>query len=137
MTEQPPPEEPSMSPKDADTDVEAGVQKPTLVPRKSSVLATSDDPFALRDGKTLLWKDINMTLKGEKGEPDKKLLEDVWGEVPEKVSYSYCCSSSGQSVVMQSSCSKNKYLISCQSFFQCIFISANYSNYGSQWSRQD
>jgi len=53
--------------------------------RKSSVLAVSDDPFALREGKTLLWRNVNMVLKGKgKNEPDRKLLEDVWGEVPEQ-----------------------------------------------------
>lgn len=30
--------------------------------RKSSVLAVSDDPFAPREGKTLLWRNVNMTL---------------------------------------------------------------------------
>ena len=28
----------------------------------TSTLDTADDPFALREGKTLLWKDVNMTL---------------------------------------------------------------------------
>ncbi|KAL3922583.1 MAG: hypothetical protein SGILL_002124 [Bacillariaceae sp.] len=51
--------------------------------RKSSMLAVSDDPFALREGKTLLWRDVNMTLKSKDGE-DRKLLENVWGEVPEQ-----------------------------------------------------
>ena len=30
--------------------------------RKSSMLAVSDDPFALREGKTLLWRNVNMVL---------------------------------------------------------------------------
>ena len=51
--------------------------------RKSSMLAVSDDPFAFRDGKTLLWRNVNMTLKGnKKDDPDRKLLDSVWGEVP-------------------------------------------------------
>ena len=77
-------------------------------------LSKSDDPFTPREGKTLIWKDINMTLvsqklfllevlailqaeslltttvlltalsqaSGKAGEPEKKLLSDVWGEVP-------------------------------------------------------
>ncbi|KAG7371928.1 ABC transporter [Nitzschia inconspicua] len=51
--------------------------------RQSSMLATSDDPFAIREGKTLLWRNVNMTLKTKDG-ADRKLLDDVWGEVPEK-----------------------------------------------------
>jgi hypothetical protein len=38
------------------------------------------DPFQKRAGKTLLWKSVNMTLHSKTG--DRKLLEDVWGEVP-------------------------------------------------------
>jgi hypothetical protein len=40
-----------------------------------------DDPFALRKGRTLVWKDVCMTLKGKDG-TDKPLLHNVWGEVP-------------------------------------------------------
>lgn len=36
--------------------------KPRLFSKKSSVLAASDDPFAPREGKTLLWRNVNMTL---------------------------------------------------------------------------
>lgn len=43
-----------------------------------------DDPFAPRDGKTLTWRGVDMVLAGEKGAPDRNLLEDVWGEVPAK-----------------------------------------------------
>lgn len=51
----------------------------------SQLLSVSDDPFAPREGKTLLWTNVNMTLKGKKsGDPDKKILDNVWGEVPEK-----------------------------------------------------
>jgi hypothetical protein len=41
-----------------------------------------DDPFAPRNGRALVWKDVNFTLKGIKGTPDRKLLHNVWGEVP-------------------------------------------------------
>jgi hypothetical protein len=34
----------------------------SLQRKKSSMLAESDDPFAFREGKTLLWRNINMTL---------------------------------------------------------------------------
>lgn len=55
-----------------------------LVSKKSSVLEASEDPFAHREGKTLLWRDINMTLAGKKeSDPDVKLLQGVWGEVPD------------------------------------------------------
>jgi hypothetical protein len=67
------------------------------------------DPFAPRKGKTLVWKDVNMTIvrivgstefhcfaeiltlvarillsiQAGKGDmPERKLLADVWGEVP-------------------------------------------------------
>lgn len=36
--------------------------KRTLTSKKSSMLAVSDDPFAPREGKTLLWRNVNMTL---------------------------------------------------------------------------
>jgi ABC-type multidrug transport system ATPase subunit len=83
--------------------------------RQSSMLAASDDPFALREGKTLLWRNVNMTLvsvgkidsrawlcfahsiiihlivkqffcneQKSKDGVDRKLLDDVWGEVPEQ-----------------------------------------------------
>jgi len=42
-----------------------------------------DDPFAAREGKTLTWQNINMTLN-KKGEEERKLLSNVWGEVPKK-----------------------------------------------------
>ncbi len=49
-----------------------------------SMLDRHDDPFAQRDGKTLTWRNINMTLSGTKKEKDRKLLDGVWGEVPAK-----------------------------------------------------
>ncbi|KAL3916033.1 MAG: hypothetical protein SGARI_008054, partial [Bacillariaceae sp.] len=60
---------------------------PTSSGRTSYHLSKRDDPFAKREGKTLLWSNINMTLKaqsnknGTMGE-EKKLLADVFGEVP-------------------------------------------------------
>jgi hypothetical protein len=47
---------------DAAQDLEGQHNKKTLVSKKSSMLAVSDDPFAPREGKTLLWKNVNMTL---------------------------------------------------------------------------
>ena len=38
--------------------------KPSLVKRKSSMLDRHDDPFAQREGKTLTWHNVNMTLVG-------------------------------------------------------------------------
>lgn len=55
---------------------------PTAAPI-TSVPSHSTDPFAKREGKTLFWKDINMTLAANGDEPEKKLLQDVWGEVPQ------------------------------------------------------
>ena len=52
--------------------------------RKDSQLDRHTDPFAPREGKTLVWRAVNMTLAGKKGEGDRKLLDDVWGEVPQR-----------------------------------------------------
>lgn len=41
------------------------------------------DPFATREGKTLRWRNVNMTLNGKKGKT-RNLLSGVWGEVPKK-----------------------------------------------------
>jgi hypothetical protein len=32
----------------------------------------------------LVWRDIQMTLAAKGDEPERKLLQDVWGEVPQK-----------------------------------------------------
>jgi len=50
--------------------------------RSESVLDPSTDPFAKREGKTLLWRNISIKLAGNKLEEDRKLLDGVWGEVP-------------------------------------------------------
>ena len=44
------------------------------------------DPFAEREGKTLTWTNVNMTLAAGKkdGEVSRELLDAVWGEVPAK-----------------------------------------------------
>lgn len=47
-------------PMESQTEIERS--KRTLTSKKSSVLAASDDPFAPREGKTLLWRNVNMTL---------------------------------------------------------------------------
>ena len=45
------------------SDMESGSKKPELASTgSSSNLAVSDDPFAPREGKTLLWSDVNMVL---------------------------------------------------------------------------
>lgn len=44
----------------------------------------SADPFAPRIGRTLYWKKVNMTLKGNSRRPERKLLDNVWGSVPPK-----------------------------------------------------
>lgn len=43
------------------------------------------DPFAEREGKTLTWTNVNMLLAPKKkDEKERKLLSNVWGEVPAK-----------------------------------------------------
>jgi len=45
------------------------------------VLPVRADPFAVREGKTLTWRDVNMRVSKKK-QPDIKILDGVWGEVP-------------------------------------------------------
>ena len=51
--------------KDGPKDVELGVESQDVdknIARMKSVLSSSDDPFAPRAGKTLLWRNVNMVL---------------------------------------------------------------------------
>jgi ABC-type multidrug transport system ATPase subunit/ABC-type multidrug transport system permease subunit len=57
---------------------------PRVLDRDDSELDKHDDPFAPREGKTLTWTNIHMTLAGKGEESERKLLDNVWGEVPEK-----------------------------------------------------
>lgn len=45
-----------------------------------------DDPMRPREGRDLIWRNVNMTLTSKKknGEPEKKILDSVWGDVPAK-----------------------------------------------------
>jgi ABC-type multidrug transport system fused ATPase/permease subunit len=43
-----------------------------------------DDPLKPREGRDLVWKDVNMTINGKGDTPPKKILDDVWGEVPRR-----------------------------------------------------
>lgn len=51
-----------------------------LVPEASGL----DDPLKLREGRDLVWKNVNMTLNGKKDVKPKKILDAVWGEVPRR-----------------------------------------------------
>jgi ABC-type multidrug transport system fused ATPase/permease subunit len=74
----------------SEDDIEIQTERPKLekgVVESAPVLAEPsglDDPLRPRDGRDLVWKDVNMTLdfKGEK--ESKKLLDGVWGEVPKR-----------------------------------------------------
>lgn len=48
--------------------------------RRASTTEERRNPFAEREGNALIWTGVNMTLKTKQGE--KKILSDVWGEVP-------------------------------------------------------
>jgi len=61
---------------DKDASLETGLSK-----SGANVVETAN-PFANRVGKTLSWSGVNMTLKTKGGE--RKLLDGVWGEVPNK-----------------------------------------------------
>jgi ABC-type multidrug transport system fused ATPase/permease subunit len=62
-------------------DVEEG---PTTrnMEHNESVLETSTDPFAPREGKTLVWRNVNMKLAASDKKKERLLLDNVWGEVP-------------------------------------------------------
>jgi ABC-type glutathione transport system ATPase component len=49
----------------------------------SDTLLARSDPFATREGKTLTWRDVNMTVSKRKRK-DLKILNGVWGEVPKR-----------------------------------------------------
>lgn len=48
------------------------------------ILPMRADPFAVREGKTLTWREVNMRVSTKKKQPDLKILDGVWGEVPSK-----------------------------------------------------
>ena len=48
--------------------------------RRASTTEERRNPFAEREGNALIWTGVNMTLSTKSGE--RKLLKDVWGEVP-------------------------------------------------------
>lgn len=52
-----------------------------FVSRRASTTEERRNPFAEREGNALIWRGVNMTLTNRRGE-EKKLLHDVWGEVP-------------------------------------------------------
>ena len=71
-----------VEPNDAEIgEVDSG-SKPKLSVKMSVVGA--DDPFYPREGKTLTWTNVNMVVRGGKKKGDKKVLQNVWGEVPKK-----------------------------------------------------
>ena len=44
-----------------------------------------DDPLRPREGRNLMWRNVNMTLSSKKKDlPEKKILDNVWGDVPSK-----------------------------------------------------
>lgn len=52
--------------------------------RKTRRESMVGDPFAPRAGKQLSWSNINMIVAGQGGKPDRKILDNVWGEVPKE-----------------------------------------------------
>ena len=60
-------------------DVETEAQQEDTNPEVLSI-----DPFAPRKGRTLIWQNVSMTLKGNKKTEPRKLLHNVWGEVPQQ-----------------------------------------------------
>lgn len=70
-------EEAGTAPKSA-----AVVNDSTMASASFKGLDAHADPFAPREGKTLTWKSVNMVLAAKGDEPERKLLDNVWGEVP-------------------------------------------------------
>eukprot|EP00529_Nitzschia_sp_RCC80_P009532 CAMPEP_0113467786 /NCGR_PEP_ID=MMETSP0014_2-20120614/15001_1 /TAXON_ID=2857 /ORGANISM="Nitzschia sp." /LENGTH=765 /DNA_ID=CAMNT_0000360119 /DNA_START=192 /DNA_END=2489 /DNA_ORIENTATION=+ /assembly_acc=CAM_ASM_000159 len=58
----------------------------TIVNKRESLDPSGfDDPLRPRDGRDLMWKDVNMTLVSKHTETaNKRILDDVWGDVPQK-----------------------------------------------------
>lgn len=52
--------------------------------KKANSILRGDDPFLEREGKTLKWSNVNMTVAGKKGKGDKVILKNVWGEAPKR-----------------------------------------------------
>lgn len=50
------------SPKENDVEIGAGTDSGKNFSRNESTLDSHDDPFAPREGKTLTWRNVNMTL---------------------------------------------------------------------------
>lgn len=51
--------------------------------RRASTTEERQNPFAYREGNALIWRNVNMTLKAKNSkQPERKLLNSVWGEVP-------------------------------------------------------
>jgi ABC-type multidrug transport system ATPase subunit len=72
------------SPNENDVEIGAGTDSGKNFSRNESTLDSHDDPFAPREGKTLTWRNVNMTLAANGDDPERKLLDNVWGEVPPK-----------------------------------------------------
>jgi len=60
----------------SDVEIEAAERE------NSSNNVVSVDPFSPRKGKMLTWEHVSMTLNETKKSEPRKLLDDVWGEVP-------------------------------------------------------
>ncbi|KAL7545612.1 hypothetical protein ACHAWF_008965 [Thalassiosira exigua] len=48
--------------------------------RRASTTEERRNPFAMREGNALIWRNVDMTLNNKSGE--RMLLNNVWGEVP-------------------------------------------------------
>eukprot|EP00804_Cyclotella_cryptica_P005254 CCRYP_021226-RA/>CCRYP_021226-RA protein AED:0.52 eAED:0.52 QI:0/0/0/1/1/1/2/0/204 len=68
--------------------------------RRASTTEERRNPFAVREGNTFMWQDINMTLKDKKGE--RKILRNVWGELhPGKITAIMGISGAGKSSLLR------------------------------------
>jgi ABC-type multidrug transport system ATPase subunit len=68
---------------ETNNDLEEGTSTSQFIPR-ASTLEPSTDPFAAREGKTLVWRNVDMKLAASSKEKERIILDKVWGEVPVK-----------------------------------------------------
>lgn len=50
--------------------------------RRASTTEERSNPFAIREGNALVWRNVNMVLKSSNKHDERILLNNVWGEVP-------------------------------------------------------
>eukprot|EP00539_Tryblionella_compressa_P006478 CAMPEP_0178770086 /NCGR_PEP_ID=MMETSP0744-20121128/21193_1 /TAXON_ID=913974 /ORGANISM="Nitzschia punctata, Strain CCMP561" /LENGTH=767 /DNA_ID=CAMNT_0020426417 /DNA_START=204 /DNA_END=2507 /DNA_ORIENTATION=- len=110
---------------------EEDVEMQMKVGKRASVDPSGfDDPLRPREGRDLMWRNINMTLEGKSDNKNKKLLDSVWGDVPKKqVSHSV----EKVSAIVSSEVSS----IFSQRLWVIYASNLGHSHHGPEWKRED